>query len=270
MEEKDCSTSRGAGLKEFDVYNGRSRGIPPPAAPTAGSVAPSHEAVQRDWVADLSTTGSTREEALRDLHGLLLRAAAHQVSRMRGQLVGVDAQAIDIVVNQAADEATVAVLKKLHTFEGRSRFTTWAYKFALVQAACDVRRTAWRHRDVELRDADTLRDRRAGPEEIAAGGELKEAIITALDTALTPHQRRVAIALLIDEVPVDVLAERLGTNRGALYKTLHDARTRLRAALVASGFLDNPSTTAARTPHRSRPEQPTTGKDAGEFAPPTP
>jgi RNA polymerase sigma-70 factor (ECF subfamily) len=63
----------------------------------------------------------------------------------------------------------------------------------------------------------------------------------AIDSALTPHQRRVALALLVEAVPIDVLADRLGTTRNALYKTLHDARRRLRRALAAGGHLDNSS-----------------------------
>ncbi|MGH9205641.1 MAG: RNA polymerase subunit sigma-70, partial [Acidimicrobiales bacterium] len=56
-------------------------------------------------------------------------------------------------------------------------------------------------------------------------------------TALTAHQRRVALALIVDEVPIDVLAERMQTSRNSLYKTLHDARVNLRAELLRNGYL---------------------------------
>lgn len=81
-------------------------------------------------------------------------------------------------------------------------------------------------------------DRGSTPADLAEAAQLARALEHAIATVLTPHQRRVALALVVDDVPIDVLADRLGTNRNALYKTLHDARTRLRAALVATGHLD--------------------------------
>ena len=56
----------------------------------------------------------------------------------------------------------------------------------------------------------------------------------AIASELTPHQRRVVLALLVQEV----LADRLGSARNALYKTLHDARRRLRAARTEGGCLE--------------------------------
>jgi RNA polymerase sigma-70 factor (ECF subfamily) len=193
-----------------------------------------------DWVAALTSSGPDQVVAMRQLHRLMLRAAAHQVSRMRGALPVASPELVDVIVNQAADEAMTALLGKLHTFEGRSRFTTWAFKFAILQAASDVRRVQWQHREVELRDLDVARlaaSEHLNPEKRAEGTDIAAAVVDALHTALTSHQRRVAIALLVDGVPIDVLAERLGTTRGALYKTLHDVRTRLRAELTARGYL---------------------------------
>ena len=204
-----------------------------------------------DWVSALTGTGPDQVVAMRQLHQLMLRAAAHEVSRMRGALPDASPGTVDVVVNQAADEAMTALLRKLHTFEGRSRFTTWAFKFAIVQAASDVRRLQWQHREVELRDLDLAHLPAAehlNPEQQAQGSDIAAAVAEAMRTALTPHQRRVAIALLVDGVPVDVLAQRLATNRGALYKTVHDARQRLRAELTAKGYLD-----PARATHRIPP-----------------
>jgi RNA polymerase sigma-70 factor (ECF subfamily) len=147
----------------------------------------------------------------------------------------------------AADDATVACLSKLHTFEGRSRFTTWAYKFAILQAATEVRRQAWAFREVALEEPGTWHSSEAGPEQLAEARDLADAVGRALDVALTAHQRQIAVALLLDDVPIDVLADRLGTTRGALYKTLHDARRRLRAHLVASGHLETSDASEAQS-----------------------
>ena len=141
----------------------------------------------------------------------------------------------------AADDALTILLGKIGTFQERSRFTTWAYKFAILQAANEVRRQAWSVREVELRD-DAPDSTIPGPEAIAEAKDLAQAVRLAMHVALTGYQRRIAVAVLVDEVPIDVLADRLGTTRGALYKTLHVARSRLRAHLVASGHLQpNPT-----------------------------
>jgi RNA polymerase sigma-70 factor (ECF subfamily) len=189
-----------------------------------------------DWVAALSTPGPRRDDALRRLHALLLRGARFQVSRMSALRSAVGAAQVEDVVHLAADEAMVAVLSKLNTFEGRSRFTTWAYKFAVLQAAVELRRQAWSRREIPLDAAPPLVEPRPSPEHYAEGADFAAAAREAIDRVLTPHQRRIALALMVDEVPIDVLAERLGTNRNALYKTLHDARSRLRDHLAGLGY----------------------------------
>jgi len=189
-----------------------------------------------DWVRALAVSGPEQDAALRQLHALLLKAARHQLWRMRAQVSG-GSGALEDIANQAADDATMAVLAKLHTFAGRSRFTTWAYKFAILTTSVHVRRLAWRDRDVPLDDPELVLERGPAPEAYAEARDLLAAVRTAVLVALTPHQRRVVLALLADDVPVDVLAERLGTSRNALYKTLHDARVSLRAHLQEAGYL---------------------------------
>ena len=204
----------------------------------------------QDWVVALATPGPGQDEAMRRLHALMVRAAAHQVWRMRAALPDPSPHAVDDLANAAADEAMTALLRKLHTFEGRSRFSTWAFKFAILQAATEVRRLQWQHREVELRDLEIEAPAHDGPDHTAEARDLATAVTRAMRTCLTPHQRRVAIALLVDGVPIDVLADRLGSTRGALYKTVHDVRVRLRTELVATGHLpaNPPSSTSAGTP----------------------
>jgi RNA polymerase sigma-70 factor (ECF subfamily) len=191
-----------------------------------------------DWVVTLGTPGADRDVAIRNLHALLLRAARVQVTRM-GAPASLGEWQADDIVNQAADEALVAILGKLSTFEGRSRFTTWAYKFAVLNAAVEVRRRLWQRLPVPL-DAVELIAPDPTPGHYAEAADLAAAVWSAVQDALSPHQRKVLIALVVEEVPIDVLAARLGTTRNALYKNLHDARVRLRTDLIARGFLDPP------------------------------
>jgi RNA polymerase sigma-70 factor, ECF subfamily len=129
-------------------------------------------------------------------------------------------------------------MAKLHTYRGDSRFTTWAYKFALLEAGVKVRRRAWHSREIPLEEDGWARlpDRHAGPSGEAETAELLGAVRDAIAGHLTPHQRSVLIAITLNDVPIDVLAARLGTTRGALYKTLHDARAKLRSRLADEGL----------------------------------
>jgi RNA polymerase sigma-70 factor (ECF subfamily) len=198
------------------------------------------------WLADLTDDGPAGHHALAHLRELLLRATRHQVWRLRDLLPGAGAGELEDLAQQAANDALVAVLRQLGTFEGRSRFTTWAYKFGVLHAGVAVRRQAWRHREVPLPDSVALVDTTPTPAAVSEATHLARAVKAAIASELTPHQRRVMLALLVEEVPIDVLAERLGSTRNALYKTLHDARRRLRAALTDSGYLET-------RPNRSTP-----------------
>ena len=176
---------------------------------------------------------AVRDEALAELHALLLRAARFELGRRRAMLSDVPHAEIDDMAAQAANDAMVALLRKLDTFRGASRFTTWAYKFALLEAGVKARRRAWRDREVPLDDASwpTVADTGPSAQQVLEDAETLRAVRDAMDTALTRHQREVFVALALNGVPIDVLAERLDTTRGALYKTLHDARRKLRAVI---------------------------------------
>jgi RNA polymerase sigma-70 factor (ECF subfamily) len=193
----------------------------------------------REWLATLrSSDAGTHAEAVGRLHELLLRAARFEVRRRSAAARHIGREQLDDVAHQSAHDALVAVLAKLDDYRGESRFTTWAYKFALLEAGVKMRRRAWNNREVTLEPAGWpgFADPRASPHHDAQMAELLAAVGEAVAGDLTPHQREVLVAITLDDVPIDVLAERLQTTRGALYKTLHDARKRLRASLAARGL----------------------------------
>jgi RNA polymerase sigma-70 factor (ECF subfamily) len=178
----------------------------------------------------LKGDGRAYDDACARLHELLLRAARFEVSRRGRGLNGAEA---DAIATEAADDALLAVLRRLDDFRGLSKLTTWAYKFALYEAAVKVRRHAWRNRELPVvpETLGALHGGVPGPEVDVEMRERLGKIAAAIDDVLTPHQRRVLVALAVNGVPIDVLADRLSTTRGALYKTLHDARAKLRAHL---------------------------------------
>jgi RNA polymerase sigma-70 factor, ECF subfamily len=213
-----------------------SRTDPPTAVEPQPRSLLDHES--RAWLRDLRSEGRTKDEAVTRLHRLLLRAARFECARRRPALPHLRGNDLDDIANQAADDALVSVLARLDDFRGASRFTTWVYKFALLEAAVKLRKRSWQGREVPLEPETWSLFTSAGipPDEEVEQGELLTTLQRAVADVLTPHQRSVLVALALNGVPIDVLAERLSTNRGALYKTLHDARRKLRRHLAEQGL----------------------------------
>ena len=190
----------------------------------------------REWLRDLRAGGATADQAVARLHALLLRAARFEVARRRAAMPHVRADTDEIAL-EAADDALVSVRARLDDFRGESRFTTWAYKFALLEASVKLRHRAWQGRELPTAPAgmNLFADLALGPDVALEQRELLDTVQEGIER-LTPHQRDVLVALALNGVPIDVLAERLATTRGALYKTLHDARVKLRRHLAAAGL----------------------------------
>jgi RNA polymerase sigma-70 factor (ECF subfamily) len=191
------------------------------------------DAESQAWLDRLDPGSGQRDAAVGELHALLLRAARFEVDRRRAPLAASDREDL---AQQSADDALVAVLRRLPDFRGDSRFTTWAYKFALLEAGVKVRRRAWQGREVQLEPEGWALIPQGGstPQEDVEAAELLAALQVAIERELSPRQRAVLLAVTLQDIPIDVLAERLDTTRGALYKTIHDARRKLRAALEMS------------------------------------
>jgi len=209
-----------------------------PIETPAGQGAEPTEDTSRLWLDRLAASGARRDEAVVELHALLLKAARFEVNRRRASLPHLRGGDQEDLAQQSADDALLAVLNKLGEFRGDSRFTTWAYKFALLEAAVKVRRRAWQGREIPLEEEawSVLADRANSAGSRAEDAELFGAIREEIEGSLTEHQREVLVSVALNDVPIDVLAERLATTRGALYKTLHDARHKLRTALAQRGF----------------------------------
>jgi RNA polymerase sigma-70 factor, ECF subfamily len=192
----------------------------------------------RRWVEQLRPGHPRHEQAVAKLHDVLQRAALHELHRRRGQLGSLAGPEFDDVAQQCADDATMNILASVGEFRGLSRFTTWAYKFVMFEVSGKLARHAWRHHPPRPDDLvweqhpDALA---RSPGEQAERHEQLAALSTAIEEQLTARQREVFVAIALNEVPIDVLALQLDSNRNALYKNLFDARRKLRAGLAAAG-----------------------------------
>jgi len=203
-----------------------------PTAAAAGLDAESAE-----WLRLLADTGPGRDSALERLHAMLVRIARREVAR-RGPRLRVTGPELEDLAYQAAADALIAITGKLGQFRGESRFTTWAYKSAKIG------RHFWRHPAVpfDAEDWDRLPDRFGfDPAREAEWRDLLGALHRAVDDKLTARQRAVFIAIVLNGVPLDTLVIEMASNRNAIYKTLFDARRKLRAALAANGYLPGDS-----------------------------
>jgi RNA polymerase sigma-70 factor (ECF subfamily) len=209
------------------------------AEPT--KVADRMDSESRRWLDRLSAGSRDRDVAIAELREVLLRAARFEVRRRCATMSQIRGGDQEDLAQQSAGDAMVAILAKLDGFRGESQFTTWAYKFALYEAAARIRKLAWQGRELPLAAEDwpQVPDPGPAPHGEAEMSELLAAIRQEIESSLSPRQREVLVALALNEVPIDVLADSLGSTRGGLYKTLHDARKKLRAALAARGLIIN-------------------------------
>jgi RNA polymerase sigma-70 factor, ECF subfamily len=209
------------------------------------TTSPSHDGVVRmrpdreseQWVEQLRPGHPRRDETVATLHEVLLRVAFYELSRRRGLLGSIRGPEFDDLAQQAANDALMNVLARLDQFQGLSRFTTWAYKFVMFEVSGKVARHAWRRLPPGRQELaferlpDSLAPR---PGDRLEQQEQLEVLSDAIG-ALSERQREVFVAIALNDVPIDVLAIQLGTNRNAIYKNLFDARRNLRARMAAAG-----------------------------------
>lgn len=189
-----------------------------------------------EWVAVLSQPSLERDQALDELRARLLRGLGYTLTQRRG----VDESLIEDLVQ----DALVRILDALDQFRGESRFTTWATKIAVNLAYTELRRRRWTNVSLdEIIDnpervfiPSIMIDRASGPEQQAVQRAVLATVQEAIYEDLTQRQRQALVAAKVKGMPLEEVARRMDTNRNALYKLLHDARQRLKQALLDKGL----------------------------------
>lgn len=204
-----------------------------------------HARTNEQWLHDLNTDGDKQEAAITDLRDLLLRATLYFFNRNLGDFGRMPREKILQCAEDCAQDALIAVLNHLSDFRGDSKFTTWAYKFAINTALMTARRESWKGKSLEdLTSLDNKRlfewngDKSFGqsPDQYALQEEISHILREVIEHDLTEKQRQVLVLMVFDEVPMDEVVRQLDTNRNAIYKMLHDARRKLKSSLQARGF----------------------------------
>jgi RNA polymerase sigma-70 factor (ECF subfamily) len=200
----------------------------------------------QEWLRDLNASGASQEKAIADLRDILLRAALFFFSRNLGDFGDLSRDEILQRAEDCAQDALIAVMQHLPEFRGDSKFTTWAYKFAINMALMAARRERWKGVSLDQLSVSSestlsewvMQDKSDGvaPEQSAMQDEVGEIIREVIQRDLTDKQRRVLLLMVFNEVPMDEVVRHLGENRNAVYKMLHDARRKLKSGLQRRGF----------------------------------
>ncbi len=187
-----------------------------------------------EWL--IALRGTPDEQALLDLRALLVRGLGFALA----DRLGADPEA---GIEDFVQDALMKILRSLDTFRGDSRFTTWAQKIAVRVALTELRRRHWQ--DVSLEDLTPeesdylpmeLSDPTPSPEMLMTRASVMALVQRMIREELTDRQQQAMTAVMIGGMPLEEAARRLGTNRNALYKLLHDARRRLQKRLAALGL----------------------------------
>ena len=197
------------------------------------------------WLNDLNASGEKQEAAIIDLRDLLLRATLYFFNRNLGDFANMTRDKILHTAEDCAQDALIAIMSHLSDFRGDSRFTTWAYKFAINFSLMTARREYWKGKPFEELSSldgkmlfEWAGDQSFGltPDQSILQEEISHILREVIERDLTEKQRQVLILMVFNEVPMDEVVQQLGTNRNAIYKMLHDARRKLKSRLQARGF----------------------------------
>jgi RNA polymerase sigma-70 factor, ECF subfamily len=209
---------------------------------TPQDLAPALDDASAGWIHALTRTGTELEIGLARLHDLLVRVAVREAHR-RQAAAGIAGPELNDLAHQAAADAMLAILAKLDTFRGESRFTTWACRFVILEVSSKLGRHFWRQHPSASLDAEQwerLPDRLGlDPGAQAEHTELISAIRRAVDQALTSHQRGLFVAVVLNGTPLDAVVDRSGLSRNTIYKAIFDSRRKIRAFLIAEGHLQD-------------------------------
>lgn len=198
------------------------------------------------WLHDLTAEETVRDPAIEDLRQRLQRGIYYYLSRERSDLADLSPEEVTQMAEDFAQDATLRILSNLDSFRGDSRFTTWATKVAVRVAISEMRRARYKDFSLDaLTDNGDLRPETSTaltstpierPESAMEKQDVLQKINHAFEEALTSRQRAALEAVVLEGVPMDVVADRMGTNRNALYKLIHDARRKLRTHLEEQGL----------------------------------
>ncbi|MGB2896723.1 MAG: RNA polymerase sigma factor [Anaerolineales bacterium] len=198
------------------------------------------ERSNEQWITDLRSSGSAQDAALGDLRAKIRKGLPYSLSKW---LTPSDPN-FDSLADEVVQETLLRVLDHIESFEGRSKFTTWAHKIAVRVALTELRRKRWK--DVSLDELvegddglsgfDRFAAAAANPDLAAEQVDIMARIQQVIKDDLSEKQRTALLAISVHGMPIEEVARRMNMRRNALYKLLHDARLRLKKSMAKEGL----------------------------------
>lgn len=193
-----------------------------------------------EWLAALRSSGQSQTAALADLREILVDGLRRGLSKWLEPY----SPELEALAEDTAQDALVRILDRLDSFEGRSQFTTWAHKVAINLALSELRRKQWQDVSLdEMLEPESEDDRRrsikdevASPEQSVEQRELLDRLAEILSDELTERQLSLMKAVVLRDVPMEAIAQKMEVNRNALYKMMYDARVKLKRRLAFEGI----------------------------------
>jgi len=193
------------------------------------------------WLNDLRANDAQKEAALEDLHNVLLKVLPSALSRW----LPATSSHFDTFIEDIAQETVLRVMDKLDSFQGRSKFTTWVYRIGVNIGLGELRLKKWKEVSLDAleegKEPDEMPSARfaekaPGPEGLLEQKNVITMVQQVMKEELTPRQHQIMMAIAVKGTPLNVVAERVGSNRNAIYKMMHDARLRLKHRLEREGL----------------------------------
>ncbi|MGM0373240.1 MAG: RNA polymerase sigma factor [Chloroflexota bacterium] len=194
------------------------------------------ERTNQEWLEDLQ--GPHKDQAIADLREFLIEGLGYALGNHHRENM-------DVLIEDFVQEALIKILDNLDTFRGDSKLTTWAQKIAVRVAFSELRRKRWEDVSIEQFVPEEsgvdftpaiLTDTKPTPEEMTTRDRMVRIILQKVDQELTERQRKAIYAVILGGMPMQEVAEQMGTNRNALYKLIYDARKNLKESLLREGL----------------------------------
>lgn len=189
----------------------------------------------QEWLSDLRSQGERQNQAISDLRDIILSSLPYALSKW----LSPGDPRFSPFTEDVAQESILRVIDKLDTFQNKSKFTTWVYTITVRVALTELRRARWKEISLDDLMMGNTRDKKSHEfseknpklEKNIEQKELIDLLRDVIEKVLSKKQQTALISVAIKGMPIAEVARRMGTNRNAMYKLIHDARVKLKTRL---------------------------------------
>jgi len=197
-----------------------------------------------EWLAALLNPGEDQGQALSELREYLVRAAYVYLRDGRSELTRLSTDDLYEMAEDYAQNALLKIKDNVDKFRGDAKFTTWAYRFVINEAAADLRKKQYREfswddiaeRETAIFTSIFSKQTTIEPDLKSERDELIQFLLHIIETELNERQRIAMLGVHFQGRSMQEVAEILETTPNTIYKMLHDSRKKIKAKLLARHY----------------------------------